>query len=312
MSGADSLISGPNHDGGAWSPVPIRVVATWPVGSFAENLTVRSDGTVCIGLYSHRRIDCHDPATGGTRRLAELTAPPMGLAVAADDTLWVTGGQFPKGPGHVWRVAPDGLVGHWAHLPDAPFINGCTLHPDGRTLLACESLTGRILAVDLREPGRWSAWLTDDILKSDVPQIPGANGIKIKDGTALVTITARRLVLRIPIAPDGAAGAVETVAERIRGDDFAIGSSGALYIATHGQQTVMRLDPSGARATLAGPDEGAAGATSCAFGRALGDATALYVTTTGGLLAPYQGVVQEAKLLRLEVGEKGWLTHARA
>jgi len=51
---------------------------------------------------------------------------------------------------------------------------------------------------------------------------------------------------------------------------------------------------------------------SCAFGRALGDATALYVTTTGGLLAPYQGVVQEAKLLRLDVGEKGWLTHARA
>jgi len=69
----------------------------------------------------------------------------------------------------------------------------------------------------------------------------------------VVTITARRLVLRVPIKPDGAAGPIETVAGRIRGDDFAIGLSGALYIATHGQQTVMRLDPSGARATLAGP-----------------------------------------------------------
>jgi hypothetical protein len=32
----------------------------------------------------------------------------------------------------------------------------------------------------------------------------------------------------------------------------------------------------------------------------------LYVTTDGGLVAPYEGAIQEAKLLRLEVGEAGW------
>jgi hypothetical protein len=42
------------------------------------------------------------------------------------------------------------------------------------------------------------------------------------------------------------------------------------------------------------------------FGRAPGDENALYVTTDGGLVAPYEGAVQEAKLLRLEVGEVGW------
>ena len=31
-----------------------------------------------------------------------------------------------------------------------------------------------------------------------------------------------------------------------------------------------------------------------------------YVTTDGGMVAPYEGAVQETKLLRLEVGEVGW------
>jgi hypothetical protein len=39
--------------------------------------------------------------------------------------------------------------------------------------------------------------------------------------------------------------------------------------------------------------------------RARGDTTTLYVITDGGLVAPYQGTVQDAKLIRLEVGEPG-------
>ena len=53
-------------------------------------------------------------------------------------------------------------------------------------------------------------------------------------------------------------------------------------------------------------EQGAVGTTACAFGRAPGDENTLYVTTDGGLVAPYEGAVQEAKLLRLEVGEVGW------
>jgi sugar lactone lactonase YvrE len=301
-----------NHDGGAWSPVPVSTVATWPVGSFAENLVVRLDGSVCIALYSANRIDCYNPGTGATHVFADLTAPPMGLAVDGNGMLWVTGGAFPVGPGHVWRVSPGGTVRHWTDLPDAPFINGCALHPDGRALLACESLTGRILAIDLREPDRWVTWVSDDTLKPDVPRVPGANGIKIKEGAALITVSGRQVLQRIPILSDGTAGHVETMYERLQGDDFAIGASGALYIATHTAQTVMRVDSSGARTTLAGPEQGAAGATACAFGRTPADATALYVTTTGGLLAPHNGVVEEAKLLRLEVGEAGWMPHRTA
>jgi hypothetical protein len=39
-------------------------------------------------------------------------------------------------------------------------------------------------------------------------------------------------------------------------DDFAFGMSGSLYITTHPEPTPVRLDPSGARATWAGPEQG--------------------------------------------------------
>ena len=42
-------------------------------------------------------------------------------------------------------------------------------------------------------------------------------------------------------------------------------------------------------------------------GRTPADDKAIYVTTDGGLLRPHKGGVQEAKLLRLEVGEQGVL-----
>ena len=87
MSIAESSADRGGHDGGIWSPVACRIVATWPVGSFAEILAVRSDGSICIALYSESRIDCYEPATGATRRFAELTAPAMGLVTTPDDTL---------------------------------------------------------------------------------------------------------------------------------------------------------------------------------------------------------------------------------
>ena len=41
-------------------------------------------------------------------------------------------------------------------------------------------------------------------------------------------------------------------------------------------------------------------------GRAPGDEKALYVTTDGGFLIPHESGIQDAKLVRLEVGESGW------
>jgi sugar lactone lactonase YvrE len=296
----------PDHDGGEFAPIETTTVARWKARAFLENLAVDADGAVFVTVYSHKRVDRYDPATDATTPFAELPAPPMGLAFDAGDLLWVTGGTLYERPGFIWRVERSGAVRQWCELPDATFMNGCTMHPDGRTLLACESSSGRILAIDLGQPGRWDVWLQGDRLRPIVPKWPGSNGIKIRGGWAWITVSGRRLLARVPIQPDGSAGAIEIVADRLCADDFALGMSGSLYITTHPEHTLVRLDPSGARTTLAGPEQGMIGSTACAFGRAPGDEKTLYVTTDGGFLIPHESGIQDAKLVRMEIGELGW------
>jgi sugar lactone lactonase YvrE len=304
VTGTAVLPAFPGHDGGLWAPAPSRVVASWPVGSFAENVAVDPGGDVYVSIHSHRRIDRYQPAAGSVDTFCELPAPVAGLAFDRTRRLWATGGTVGEPPGYVWRIEPDGAWQEWVQVPDAIFMNGCALLPGHDTLLVCESLTGRVLAVDQHRPG-WTAWIADDRLRPTGEQIPGANGIKVHQGWAWISVTDRDLLLRAEIGPDGSPGPLETAASRLRADDFAFAAGGALYIATHPAHSVLRLASDGSRSTLAGPEQGAVGSTACAFGRAPGDERSVYVTTSGGLWAPYQGEVQEAKLVRLEVGEHG-------
>jgi sugar lactone lactonase YvrE len=296
----------PNHDGGEFAPIEAATVAKWKAPAFLENLAVDAEGAVFVSVYSHHRVDCYDPAAGATAPFAEVPAPPMGVAFDAGGALWVTAGTLRKGPGYVYRVERDGTVRQWCEFSDALFINGCTMHPNGRTLLVCESASGRILAIDLDKPGRWRVWLEGDRLEPIIPGYPGANGIKIRDGWAWISVSGRGLMARAPLQQDGSAGEIEIAATRLSADDFAFGTSGSVYITTHPEHSLIRLEPSGARTTLAGPEQGMVGSTACAFGRAPGDEKALYVTTDGGYLIPHAGGIQDAKLVRMEVGDTGW------
>jgi hypothetical protein len=292
------------HDGGDWRPVPTQIITSWPAGHLAENLAVSGAGDVFVSLHSHRRIERCQVSSRALSPFAQLPAPVAGLAFDRTGVLWATGSHIGQPPGYVWRVQPDGTVDSWVEIPDALFMNGCAVHRNGRSLLICESLTGRILRANLDERS-WQAWITDDRLRPVNPQMPGANGIKLLDNHAYLSVTDSNRIFRVAVQPDGSAGPLSLYAENIRADDFAFSASGSLYIATHPAQTVMRLQSDGTRTTLAGPAQGAVGSTACAFGRTTQDSTALYVTTCGGIYAPYRGVLQEAKLLRLQVGEHG-------
>ena len=158
-------------------------------------------------------------------------------------------------------------------MNDAYFMNGCTSLP-GSTLLVCESATGRILAVD-QSAKKWRVWLADQRLAPSDPQMPGANGIKVFGDFAYISVTDSNTLYRVKVHGGEAAGPLEILAENLRADDFAFAASGALYIATHPAQSVMRLARQDERTTIAGPDEGLVGSTACAFGKAKGDEKAL-------------------------------------
>jgi sugar lactone lactonase YvrE len=290
------------HDGGSTAIVSVHTVATWPKGSFAESVAVDADGEIFVSLHTDQAVVRVDPANGAVTPFATFDRPATGLVFARDGALIVSGGAPGSTPGVVWRVERDGAVRPLAEIADAAFLNGLT--PLGNRMLIADSVGATIYAID-PVSGAVERWLTDPLLGVGVGQDgPGANGLKIFGGAAIVSVTGSDRLVRVPIN-DGKAGRCEIIAENLRADDFAIGASGALYIATHQAQSLVRLAPDGTRTTLAGAEHGMVGSTAVAFGRTDADRTAIYVTTTGGTWTVPEERMEEAKLLRLDVGEPG-------
>jgi sugar lactone lactonase YvrE len=131
-----------------------------------ENLAVAPDGSVFVTVYSANRIDRYDPRTGKTGIFAALPGPPMGLALDESGSLWITGGTMRAAPGYIWKVNVNGVVQNWTKLPEATFMNGCAVHPNGRELLVCESFSNRVLSINLQERNKWSVWLENELLGS--------------------------------------------------------------------------------------------------------------------------------------------------
>ena len=295
------------HDGGKISYAEATIVTTWPKGSFVENIAIDPNGAIFVTLHTDKAVIRVDPATGTATPFAQFDTPVAGLAFASDGALIVSGGTPGQVPGVIWRVKLDGTVSHVADLPEAAFLNGVT--PLGERFLVADSIGGLIYVVGPVD-GSVATWLADNRLApADASGTPGANGIKIFAGHAYISVTGSDMIYRAPLAGE-AAGPLEVYAERLRADDFAIDTSGALYIATHPARSLVRLAPDGTRTTLAGAEHGMVGATAVAFGRRQADRHAIYVTTTGGTMTVPAEELELAKLVRVEVGAAGAPLHS--
>jgi len=286
------------------SLLPTRIIRTWPVGTFIENLCVLGEGSIVVSVHSAQTLE-HVKTDGTSTVLARMPMPATGL-IAADGGVYACGGTIGTPTGYLWYIGLDGSVREWLRIDEAVFLNGLTPMRSG-VALTVDSLLGTIYEIDVeaRTARRW--FQHEQLTKcSDEPMLPGVNGIKVFDGKVFVTNTDRALILAIPINPDGSAGELDIVAEGLRGDDIAFDALGNLYATTHIHNSLIRLGPDGERAVIAGPEEGMPGATSCAFGRREVDGDHLYVTTTGGIIMPFQGKPQEAKLVQIAVGMRGF------
>lgn len=290
----------PPHDPAPAEPAPARIVAEWPAGTFLENLAVLPDGAVIVSVLSEARLDRVAP-DGSIRTLRQFDAPTTGLALI-DGSLFVAVGEPGAGSPALWRLDPQTGAGDlWLQLDGVDFANGVTPFAPGRLLIA-ESWQGRLVAVDLAAR-RAETWVADARLTRapGIDFLPGANGVKRFGDEVTTSSNGRALLMRVAVRDDGSAGAVTVIAERLRVDDLAYDAAGRVYLTTHIGHTLDRLDRDGRRVTLGGPDEGLAGSTACAFTADGG----LLVTTTGGILAPPDGQLQPAKLVRLDLATVG-------
>jgi hypothetical protein len=263
---------------------PTRTIATYPSGTFLENLAQGSDGEIVVTSYFDRTL-LRWSGQEAPSVLAALDVHPVGVLVReADIVLTAHGASFADGPAFTQTNAfvlldREGGILRTIPVPDARFLNGLVEVAPG-IVLAADSLAGRIWRLHV-EGSDVSVWLEDPLLTTDPAandQSPGANGLKIRDGMLYVSNSSRRALYRVALDGSKAAGALELFAETGSIDDFAFLADGSIAAASHGA-AVIRIARDGPVSTLLD-----SGCDACTAVLPVAPGNELLVLTTGNLL----------------------------
>jgi hypothetical protein len=271
------------------------VIASYPNGAFLENLSAGPDGRLLITSYSDKRLLAWS-GEGAPVTFAQLEVHPVGiLARAGDVIVSAHGAPFTGGPAFLSSnrllvLDRAGRLVRSIAAPNARFLNGLVALPSG-VVLAADSIAGRIWRFDPAS-GALSSWLEHAELAPDParPQLPGANGLKLRDGWLYVSNSGRGTLSRVKLDGDRPGGAPELVARTGAIDDYAFLPDGSIAAATHGDR-LTRIAPGGAVSDIL--PTGCGGCTSVA---PFGPDGALVVLTTGKLLEGGKGPAQILKV----------------
>jgi hypothetical protein len=149
------------------------------------------------------------------------------------------------------------------------------------------------------------------------PEQPGVNGVRFAEKTSYLYYTSTVLKLFMRVQVDRETRAPLGVPEYLGGgkmmDDFCLDEDrGIAYVTTHRENTIDRMplapnSPEPVVSVAGDPfDQELVGPSSGAWSRAPGEHGAIaFFTTDGGTTAPPpDGVLQTAKILRLEFASK--------
>lgn len=281
-----------------------KVIASFPVNTFLENLAIAPDGTIFVTNHEVGKIVRITP-DGNQQIHATVKGKVSGLAFTNNGDLVATGWNADSIP-VVSLVSSDGTVETLLTLPDAIFLNGIT-PLSGTQYLTADSYRGAIWLIDVAQR-RGSIWLEHPMLARSNSEnvIPAANGLKRFGDFLYVSNTEKMLLLRIPVDTADQPGEPEIFVEQINIDDFAFDVEGNLYGATHIYNSVVRIATDGSTTIIAQADQGVIGSTAVAFGQGEGDRTAIYVVTNGGIFLPPPTGLVPANVVRFEVGKAGY------
>ena len=307
-------------------------VASFPAGSFLENLAVRGDNSVLVTSMNARELFYVPPWSGAAPvepvLLHRFEQPATGLVEIEPDIFLVsTSNLYTSHESYLHRLD----LREWSPglpvqpemvfcFPDAARgLNGsCLLAPC--IVLVADCFAGLIWRLDLQPDGRTMqarVWLVHDSMGyfpgKLKPEQPGVNGVRyaVRTNYLYYTATAKKMLMRVPVDPESfePAGPPELVVAGRMGDDFCLDEdAGVIYLATHRQNTIDRIsmdpgDNSGFPLSVAGDPftEELIGPSSGAWGRAAGEyGKVAFFISDGGTASPPPGGPRPARLLRVE------------
>jgi sugar lactone lactonase YvrE len=269
----------------------VRTLAlySFAAGQTPEKLAIDRDGTIYVSLAYASTVSRLSPL-GSRTALALPTHGGIVVGVAIDQyarALDIAVRSENAAAAGIWQVALADFgsrVGlhRLAALPTAAFPNGMSFD-DLDTLYVADSSLGCIwrLPHGARQAEVWSS----DVLLAPNGTVyhgfplPGANGVHVWGHALYISNTSTSTIVRIPINPDGGAGAATVRFRGVQADDFAFDAHGTMYVAANLRNAILRVAPSGRVTPLttkatAGLDN----PTAVAFGTRPRDRTVLYIT----------------------------------
>lgn len=201
----------------------------------------------------------------------------------------------------VWQVdlrSEEPAVSEIASLPEAGLLNGMTvLDSQTRTVLIADSARGVIWRLNTHT-GAYSVALADETMQpaANARVQLGVNGVRVCGRNVYYTSTTQGLFCRVSIDATGSTvSAFDVIASWPISDDFALRPDGSAYVAVNSLNEVIKVASTGETLIVIGSLNSTivAGATSARFGRTKSDHDLLYVTTSGGQVAPVNGTFTE-------------------
>ncbi len=222
-------------------------------GQLPEGLAIDREGNRYVGFAPTGEIRKITPA-GAVSTYAQLPSPAptqgflVGLAFGPrGDDLYAALARFDAQTHGIWRVRQGGgAVERFAALDPQSLPNALAFRGD--TLYVSDSFGAQVWAIDPQGVAR--TWKADPLLQGDAAVnllglSIGANGIAFRGSDLYVANSDFGRVVRIPINPDGSAGATAVVADDpglLRGaDGIAFDDAGRLYLAANGHDRLVVL-----------------------------------------------------------------------
>ncbi|KAH8592544.1 hypothetical protein B0O99DRAFT_630027 [Bisporella sp. PMI_857] len=292
-------------------PLLTHLVHQFPIGSWVENVAVRSSGELLLTMLTTPELYSLSPSKPSSPELVHTFADYtglLGIAETSPDVFAMVVGNLTSLPYvmDIWKVDFNGAkieVSKVTTVLKAGLLNGATALPHSEVVLIADSFRGLVWKVNVNTGETSIAIELPEMLAPANSTNPTAiNGLKIHDGYLYWTNYAGLSFYRTQINLNGslADGAkVEFIANLgAQVDDLAIDKSGTSWVTTHPGNTVVAVGRSGETATVAGSLESldVAAGTSCAFGRTPHDEHVLYVATAG---ATINGTTEGGKVVAL-------------
>ena len=296
-------------------PLPSKLVHQFPLPTWIENVSPRSNGNLLLTILSTPDLYTINPLSSSPTPKLLHTFPGitglLGIAEVFPDVFVLVGGNFSlttttatPSTYSAWTVDftkyPSPKISKIVDLKEAYFLNGLTLLP---------SLPGNVLIADSTLGLVWRLNVSTKKYERIISNIPemapvgspslGINGLRVYKGYLYWTNTNKASLYRARITSSGKLvpnTPVELLAvDAIAMDDFSIDEkTGIAYVCSNFENTVLAVKDGKVKTVLGSLGElTVAGDTASAFGRAKKDKDVLYVVTGGALGSPVNGTITE-------------------